>query len=176
MLKNYNIALVPADENIADALEEFSQDLRDELGSTYVLGPQSHAHISLLQFEAPERIEDELKAAIAAYPFEGIYVHGTGFYFGPTRKVLWYGISLHLNEALVALQADLHQRTGEIRLKNSFGDKFNPHFTLGRTEMRDDLPQIPLNHELTVKQDILCQLALGVSGAGGQLVEILAKK
>ena len=166
-----SVVLVP-ESKFGELLEETSSEFAKSMPSTYVVGKNSIAHCSLLQFDSSVVVDTKKKLAKmlgsrvrlkTTETYRDVSEHGN----------TWFGVGIELSKALLAVQERFIAKTGLPRsaFHKGIGTDYKPHFTLGM------IPQVlplaePFGKNLEGKT-VTCTLRLGVCGEHYALKEIL---
>jgi len=141
---------------------DYSRLVNSKILSTYKLNDNSLPHITILQFIMEESKEYEIVHKLFKLSFKKIFVNFYGASFLPSkdRKTVWIEISVERNNELIKLQNKVLQVLKPKKILNSLGNKFRPHITISRC----DIKQIPVNildNKILIKQRLTCNPCLG---------------
>lgn len=129
-----NIALTFAPGDAAD-IAAYSQLLAPHIQSDYVVGVNSHAHVTLLQIEGDAGIVvDAIKGLkLDASPI----VANAPYINAGSGGLYWYGLAVEKSPALGALQAQVWDALGRPAAHRGVGDNYFPHITTGHGRLID---------------------------------------
>jgi hypothetical protein len=165
MSLNIALTFLPGD---AASIAAYSQSLAPHIQSDYIIGVNSHPHVTLLQIEGDaDVVVDTIKGLALDVP----PVIATAPYIkAGSGGLFWYGLAIQKTAALAALQARVWGALGRPAAHNKVGDDYFPHITTGHGRVVDALtvPDVtPLCREYGVV------IGVGTSGPEYQLEGIL---
>jgi 2'-5' RNA ligase len=171
MITKYIIALLALNPL---GFTEFAQKHFSAVSQGYIIGKDSHPHITLAQFMGSE---SDLEASIiylktytsCASPKPAI--KGISFLKDPKASDIWWAeCFIARTEALMSLQRNIESflRERNITLINDTGDLYRPHLTLAR--IKEPLPTINLS-VLPFLSDF--HLVIAEADQLGQLIKII---
>jgi len=129
----FNLALMPRDEDITEALYSHAHILRKAAAGYCIAPNKALAHVTLCQFCADDdihakRITDQFIGTACRIKITGLYQRP----YPADPALLWFGYSVQHDEDLMALQHSAHQsltKTADSVLTGTAHD-YDPHFTL----------------------------------------------
>ena len=173
----FNLALMPRDEDITEALYSHAHILRKAAAGYCIAPNKALAHVTLCQFRA----DDDMHAKRITDQFIGTacQIRITGLYQRPypaDPALLWFGYSVQHDEHLMALQHSAHQsltKTADSVLTGTAHD-YDPHFTLARIHNAGPLDIQTFFTSPCLNADIACSVHLGRSDENGQYLETVS--
>lgn len=138
------------------------------IGSDYIVGVNSIAHITVLQVEMdPDVIRDRM----ARLKFSPINVTATRAYQNlGSGGVTWHGVEIALTPELSAVQMQIWDALGRPDVHNKVGDQYFPHITMGHGRAMDPAAAPDVSKLI---REYPVRLAVGTSGPQYQLERIL---
>ncbi len=178
--KKYNIALMCEDKSDEDDLCQLSQTELPAFAkeSYYVLGVNSHPHVTLAQFKTDKKTIFKIQEKL---PFNttGIKAYSTDFYndsFSHKHSLYYHGVCVKKTHELQEIHLYIIEnilKTHGIEPTSAYGDNYFPHFTLGLFRTKEEINKNRLNAFL--KREINLRLAIGISEKYGRLGRLLTK-
>jgi 2'-5' RNA ligase len=171
-MQRYNIALLPVDPDIRQALTEISRRFFERIHDEYVLGHQALPHVTLCHF----RSGDEKKglAAFKAFPRkEGLTLNIKDFCVRPGTRInpgkFIAEYQMEMSKELASLQKVCLRHLEESGLTAlAAGDGYSPHMTMARLAFVPEI--LPSLKDLPFKDNIAFRIALGIGTESGVFV------
>jgi hypothetical protein len=163
-----NLALIPESDA---SLVRVSQDIAQYVPLRNVLGVESIAHCTVLQFEW----DDEPAAAwklLRALQGTKLLLRTQQVYIDVKKDGVWLGVTIEKSEQLIQLQQNAIQLLGLTpeAIKNPTQLSYRPHFTTG---LLQNTPRQHFDTSAIERKNYSCVLHLGVSGENYSFENIL---
>jgi 2'-5' RNA ligase len=157
-----NLCLIP-DKYFSKELIKVSNNIDSQIGSFYVVGKNSLAHATILQFDSEniEKSKGVLKEIIGTkitVRTKELYSH-----ISSNSGNNWFGVKVELTDELINLQKKAMKllQIDKENIHNGVGDSFDPHFTTG---MKTEKNIVKIEKENITNKEVKCVLRLGISG------------
>ena len=171
--KIFNLCLL-FDTETSALFESYSRYLARSLTSDFTLGPESLAHLTIVQFEADEQTAKNAFDKLRMNTVSNNEVSLVGITLIPTKEnYVWIEINALKTENLFSLHKKAIDVVAGSKIHSGIGDSYRPHVTVARLVDSHAMPQFNLDEKTLRRKHVPCRLALGLSGANFQLAKVV---
>jgi 2'-5' RNA ligase len=135
----FNIALLPADENLAYTCTYLAQTNFKEQSAEYLLGDDAYPHITICQFRAEQDQANQIWSSIENMQTESILLKFGHIYILPCSGIhagkTWVGLTVIKAVKLVQLQKSIYETLSKLGVESATkATNYSPHLTWARCE------------------------------------------